>query len=62
MDVHKFAISSHTILKLGLQPLRSYFKIVYEYEFHILQNRTVGAEKDHGENYIKVRPPLVRDL
>ena len=30
-------------LKLGIQTLRSYFKIIYEYDFHILPNRKVGA-------------------
>ena len=49
-------------LKLGIQTLRSYFKIICEYEFHILPNRKDGAAKDHGKNYIKVRPPLVRHL
>ena len=48
-DVHKFAISSHTALKLGIQTLRSYVKIICEYEFHILPNRKVGAAKDHGK-------------
>ena len=32
------------------------------YEFHILPNRIIGAAKDHGENYIKVRPLLVCHL
>ena len=42
-------------LKLGIQTLRSYFKIIYEYDFHILPNRKVGAAKDHGQ--ISSRPP-----
>ena len=28
----------------------------------ILLNTKVSALKDHGEKYIKVRPPLVRDM
>ena len=48
-DIHKFAISSHMALKLGIQTLRSYFKIIYVYDFHILPNRKVGAAKDHGK-------------
>ena len=31
--------------------------IIHEYELHILSNRNVGGTKDHGKNYIKVRPP-----
>ena len=34
-NVDQFAISSYTTLKLGMQTLRSYLKIMYEYEFHI---------------------------
>ena len=47
-------------LKLGIETLRSYFKIIYE--FHILPNRKIATAKYHGKNYIKVRPPLVRHL
>ena len=32
------------------------------YELHILSNANVSAAKDHGESYMKVRPPLVRHL
>ena len=57
-----FAISSHTALKLCTQSLRSYFKVTCEYELHLLPNTKVSTAKDHGENYMKVRPPLVHHL
>ena len=57
-NVNKFAISNHTSLKLGIQALRSYLKLICEYEFHTLLN----IAKDHGKNYMKVRPPLVSHL
>ena len=40
--------------------MRSYLKLTCEYELHTLSNGKVGAAKDRGENYMKVRPPLVR--
>ena len=61
-DFHKFSISSHTALNFGFQTLRRHFKVTYEYEFHILRNRKVGAAKDHGKNCKKVRPSVVRHL
>ena len=61
--VNKFAISNHTALIFGVHALRSYLKLNCEYELHILPNITkVSAAKDHGKNYMKVRPPLVRHL
>ena len=44
------------------QALRSYFKLTCEYEHHILPNTKASAAKDHGKNYMKVRPPLVPHL
>ena len=35
-------------------------KLSCEYELHILLNTKVNAAKDHGQNYMKVRPPPVR--
>ena len=61
-NVNKFAISNCTALKLATHSLRSYFKVTCEYELHTLPNSKVSTAKDHGENYIKVRPPLVRHL
>ena len=61
-NVNKFAISSHTALKFGTQSLRSYSKVTCEYELHILPNTKFSTAKDHGENYIKIRPPLVHHL
>ena len=60
--VNKFAISNHTALILGVRALRSYLKLICEYELHSLPNKKVSAPKDHGKNYIKVTPPLVRHL
>ena len=53
--VNKFPISNHTALILGVRALRSYLKLICEDE-------KVSGAKDHGKNYIKVRPPLVRHL
>ena len=58
----KFAISNLTALILGGHALRSYLKIICRYELHSLPNKKVSGAKDHGKNYIKVRPPLVRHL
>ena len=60
--VNKFAISNHTALILGLHALRSYLKLICEYELYSLPNKKVNGAKDHGKNYMKVRPPLVRHL
>ena len=57
--VNKFGISNHTALILGVHALRSYLKLICEYELHSLLNKKVSGAKDHGKNYIKVRPPLV---
>ena len=60
--VNKFAISNHTALISGVHALQSYFKLICEYELHSLPSKKVSGAKDHGKNYIKVRPPLVRHL
>ena len=60
--VNRFAISNYTALILGVHALRSYLKLIYEYELHSLPNEKASGAKDHGKNYIKVRPPLVRHL
>ena len=49
-------------LKLGIYPLRRYLTLICEYELHTLPNSEVSVAKDHGEDYIKVRPLLVRHL
>ena len=62
-NVNKFAISNHTALKLNAEALRSYLSLICEYELHILPNKKVSSTaKDHGKNYMKDRPPLVRHL
>ena len=61
-NVNKFAISNRTALKLNVQALRSYLSLVCEYELYILPNKKVRTAKDHGKNYMKDRPPLVRHL
>ena len=60
--VNKFAISNHTALISGVHALRSYLKLICEYELHCLPSKKVSDAKDHGKNYINVRPPLVRHL
>ena len=48
--VDKFAISNHTALILRVHALRSYLKLICEYEFHNLPNKKVSDAKDHGKN------------
>ena len=60
--VNKFAISSHTALILRVHALRSYLKLICKYKLDSLPNKKVSGAKDHGKNYIKVRPPLIRHL
>ena len=45
-----------------MHALRSYLKLICEYELHSLPNKNVSGAKDHGKNYMKVRAPLVRHL
>ena len=60
--VNKFATSNHTALISDEQVLRSYLKLICECELHSLPHKKVSGAEDHGINYIKVRPPLVRHL
>ena len=60
--VNKFAISNHTALMLAVYALRSYLQLICEYELHSLPNEKVSGAKNHGKNYIEVRPPPVRHL
>ena len=62
MNVNKFPISNYKALKLDVQALRSYLSLICEYELYILPNEKVSTAKDHGKNYMKDRPPLVRHL
>ena len=50
------------LLKLGIKALESCLKLTCEYEFHIVLNAKVCTAKDHREDYMKVRPPLVCHL
>ena len=61
-DVYKIGISSHTALNMWILTLRSYFKLICEYERHTLPDTKVIVAKDHGKNYIKVRLFIVRRL
>ena len=61
-NVNKFGISNNTTLKLAIHALRSSLYQTCKYELHTLSDTKVSATKDHGENYMKVRPPLVRHL
>ena len=51
-NVNKFAISKHKALKIDLHTLRSYLRLICEYELYILSNK-VSAAKDHGKNYMR---------
>ena len=57
--VNKFSISNHTALTLRVNALKSYLKLICEYELHSLPNKKVSGAKDHGKNYMKVRPPHI---
>ena len=57
--VSKFAVSNHTALILCVHALRSYLKLICEYELYSLPNKKVGGAKDHGKNYIMLRPPQI---
>ena len=61
-NVNKFAISNHTALQFKAEVLRSHLRLVCEYELYTLPNKKVSAAKDHGKNYMKDRPPLIRHL
>ena len=61
-NVNTFAILNQTTVKLGIQALRSHLRLTYGCKLHTLPNTKVGTAKDHGENYIKVRPSLVSHL
>ena len=60
--VNKFTIFNHTALILDVRALRSYLKLICEYELHSLPNEKVSGAKSHGKNCIKVRLSLVRHL
>ena len=47
-----------TTSKIGLY--RLCLKLTCDYELPIMSNTKIGAAKDLGENYMKVRPPLVK--
>ena len=60
--VNKFVISNHTVLVLGVNAVRTYLKLICEYESHRLPNKKVSGAKDHGKNYKNVRRLPVRHL
>ena len=63
VDLNKFAISNHTALILSVHALRSYSKLICEYELLIAyQIKKLLAQSIMVKNYIKVRPPLVYNL
>ena len=55
--VNKFIILNHTALILGVYAFGGYLKLICGYELHSLPNKKVSGAKDHGKNYLKVRPP-----
>ena len=52
---NKFAILSHTVLKLDIRNVGSYMRLTCENQLDILSNTKVSLAKDHGENYMKLR-------
>ena len=57
--VNELAFLSNSALKLVIQALRFYLKLICECELHISPKTKVNTAKDHRENYMKVRPPFV---
>ena len=49
-------------LKLSIQALRNYLKLLYQYQLHSLPDTKVKTVKDPGKNYMNIRPPLVHHL
>ena len=47
--VNMFAISNHAALISGVHALRSYLKLICEYELHSLPNKKVSGAKVHGK-------------
>ena len=56
-DVRRFGISRHTALKLDIQTLRSYSKLICNYERHTSPNIKAGAAKDHVKGQTSCCPP-----
>ena len=61
-NVNKFVILHYTVLILRTENLGSYMRLTCEYELDILSNTNVSLAKDHGENYMKLRPFPARHL
>ena len=49
-------------LKSNKLAVRNYLMLTFLSELQTLQNAEVSAAKNHGKNYIKVRPLLVHHL
>ena len=58
----KFTMWKSKSSRLSYSLVESYLRLICEYELHSLPNKKVSGAKDHGKNYIKVRPPLVSHL
>ena len=60
-DLNKFAVSNHTA-GFEIRCTGYYLSLIFEYDLDVLPNKKVSTAKDHGKNYMKDRPPLVRHL
>ena len=49
-------------LKSHAKTRNSRMDLYCEFELRNLTNTKIDAAKDHGKNYMEVRPPLVRHL
>ena len=58
-NVNNFVICNCTSLRSITETKESNLKATGEFEFHISPNKKVSIAKDHGKNYIPIRPPLV---
>ena len=47
LGLKQLLTSNHTALTLGVHALRSYLKLICEYELHSLKNKKVSSAKDH---------------
>ena len=55
----------HAAWKLRIHALRNCLTLICEHELQILPIKNLGPQnsvKDHGENYMKVKPHQVHDL
>ena len=61
-NVNKFAFFKSFGFEISYTGSEIPFEAYCEYELHISPNTKVNTAKDHGDDYMKVRPPFVHHL